>query len=106
MRLKLVVLPAPLGPMSATVSPSCTAKLRSCTARNPPNRLLRLRMTRPSALQRHFFYRRGAGRGKALVQIGEDSDQSAGTPQDDRDQDEAINGQLHAAVPAAEPALQ
>src|SRR6266849_1145609 len=106
MRLKLVVLPAPLGPISATVSPSCTAKLRSCTARNPPNRLLRLRMTSASAIERHFFCARRAGIVKALVQIGEDSDQPGGTPQDDRDQDEAIDGQLHAAVPAAEPALQ
>ena len=44
--------------------------------------------------------------GQALVQIGEDSNQPAGAPQDDRDQDEAVYSQLHAAVPAAEPALQ
>src|SRR6266702_8466425 len=106
MRLKLVVFPAPLGPMSATVSPSRTAKLRSCTARNPPNRLLRLRMTSASAIERHFFCTRRAGMGQAPVQIAEDSDQPAGAPQDDRDQDEAVYGQLHAAMSAAEPALQ
>src|SRR5436305_8109210 len=106
MRLKLVVLPAPLGPISATVSPSRTEKLRSWTARRPPNRLLRLRMTSASAIERHFFCARRIGIGDALIQLGEKSDQPARPPQDHDDQDETVNGQLHAAVPAAEPALQ
>src|SRR6516165_5036400 len=105
-RLKLVVLPAPLGPISATVSPSRTEKLRSWTARSPPNRLLRLRITSASAIERHFFCAPRAGIGKALVQISEKPNQSGWPPQDDGNQDQAVTGQLHAAMPAAEPALQ
>src|SRR5919198_3322445 len=36
-RLKSVVLPDPLGPITPTSSPSSTAKLTSLTARTPPN---------------------------------------------------------------------
>src|SRR6058998_4315119 len=36
-RLKSVVLPDPLGPMTPISSPSATAKLTSLTARTPPN---------------------------------------------------------------------
>src|SRR6202158_5850733 len=35
-RLKRVVLPAPFGPMRATISPSATAKLTRWRTRNPP----------------------------------------------------------------------
>jgi hypothetical protein len=35
-RLKQVVLPAPLGPMSANCSPRASAKLRPATAATPP----------------------------------------------------------------------
>src|SRR2546421_6879490 len=40
MQLKSVVLPAPLGPISAKTSPLATLKLTSSTASKPPNRLL------------------------------------------------------------------
>ena len=36
MASRSVVLPAPLGPMSATMLPSATSKLRSSTATTPP----------------------------------------------------------------------
>src|SRR5215472_12163279 len=101
MRLKLVVLPAPLGPMSATVSPSFTEKLRSWTARSPPNRLLRLRMTSASAIERHFFCASCTSGGEALVKFGEKANEPVRSPQDDGDQDQAVNGQLHATVAAA-----
>ncbi len=39
-QLKNVVLPAPLGPMSPTISPSCTFMLTSSTAVRPPNRIV------------------------------------------------------------------
>src|SRR5208337_4351506 len=39
-RLSKVDLPEPLGPIKPTISPSCTAKLTSLTARIPPNLLL------------------------------------------------------------------
>ena len=39
MRLKTVVLPDPLGPMSAVIEPSGTANEQSSTARTPPKRL-------------------------------------------------------------------
>ena len=37
MQLKAVVFPAPLGPMSATISPWSTSSDRSLTATTPPN---------------------------------------------------------------------
>src|ERR1700733_11722332 len=43
MRLKSVVLPAPLGPMSVKTSPLATSKLTSRTARTPPKLTLRFR---------------------------------------------------------------
>ena len=36
-RLKNVVLPAPLGPMMPVIDPASTAKSTSSTAHNPPN---------------------------------------------------------------------
>src|SRR3984893_13435973 len=105
MRLKLVVLPAPLGPISATVSFSCTEKLTSCTARKPPNRLLRPLMTSASAIVRSLCARRLAP-DVALVHIGREADQPGRPPQDDGQQDQAVDGELDAAAPAAEPALQ
>src|SRR5436190_18479221 len=41
MRLKQVVLPAPLGPIRPTMAPSATAKLTPLTAVRPPNRTVR-----------------------------------------------------------------
>src|SRR5215831_4401890 len=46
MPLKSVVLPAPLGPISANISPRLTSKLTSSTAVRPPNRLVTLRSLR------------------------------------------------------------
>src|SRR6185369_7179629 len=83
MRWKLVVLPAPFGPISASVSFSCTEKLTSCTARRPPNRLLRPLMTSASAIL--CVLRRA---------------------QDGGHQDQCVNGELDAADRTAEPALQ
>src|SRR6478736_2250131 len=39
MQLKIVVLPAPLGPMSPTISNSPTRRLTSCNAWRPPKRI-------------------------------------------------------------------
>jgi hypothetical protein len=36
-RLKKVVLPAPFGPMTLTISPSSTLRFTPSTARRPPN---------------------------------------------------------------------
>src|SRR5216684_7275015 len=96
MRLKLVVLPSPFGPISATVSFSCTEKLTSCTARNPPNRLLRPRMTSASAMALSLRSRRMAAQ-IALVGFGRHAHQPGRSPQDDGHQDQAVNGELHAA---------
>src|SRR6516225_2838359 len=105
MRLKLVVLPAPFGPISATVSRSLTAKLRSCTARRPPNRRLRLRMTSASAIERYFFCVRHAGAYDAIIGIGQNADQSGRPVKHHGDQDQAVDSQLHSAMAAAKPAL-
>ena len=40
-QLKAVVLPAPLGPISATISPRLISMLRSFTATTPPNCMVR-----------------------------------------------------------------
>src|SRR5215831_2195090 len=99
MRWKLVVLPAPFGPISATVSPSRTVKLRSCTARRPPKRLERLVTTRASAIGgRPFAFR--SGRGDAPPGIGDEADQPGRPPQDHGHEDEAVDGELHAAAAA------
>src|SRR6266849_566361 len=63
MQLNIVVLPAPLGPMSANTSPSSTSKLTLSTATRPPKRLvtpLTRRMADKSGLQL-------AGRGQRFV---------------------------------------
>src|SRR5438445_9116942 len=39
MQLKMVVLPAPLGPMSPTISNSSTRRVTSLSACNPPKRM-------------------------------------------------------------------
>src|ERR1700760_1730798 len=104
MRWKLVVLPAPFGPISATVSPSRTVTLRSCTAVRPPKRLLRFLTASASAIDaRPFAF--GLGR-DARPGVRQQADQPGRPPQDHGHEDEAVDGELHAAAPAAEPALQ
>src|SRR5258707_9661707 len=105
MRWKLVVLPAPFGPISATVSFSCTEKLTSCTARKPPNRLLRPLITSASAIVRSSRPRRLAP-DVAPINVGRKTDHPGRPPQDYGHQDQAVDGELDAADPAAEPALQ
>src|SRR5476651_1535200 len=102
MRLNAVVLPAPFGPISASVSPSRTVKLTSCTARRPPNRLLRFLMTSASAMT-SLLRRSGAPAGINLVDVAHDA---GWPPQDHRHKDQAIDGELDAADRIAEPALQ
>ena len=47
--LKIVVLPAPFGPISPTSSPGWIAKLNSDTAVRPPKRMVTLRASRSGA---------------------------------------------------------
>src|SRR5437016_13479410 len=108
MRLKQVVLPAPLGPMRATVCPSSTETENSWTARRPPNRLLRPRTTRASLIGGRRMPRSRGGAGdaggvpdKAFVGARERPQQAGGLPQDDGDQDDRVKGQLHPGMPAA-----
>src|SRR6266851_6883567 len=96
MRVKLVVLPAPLGPISATVSFSCTVKLTSCTARRPPNRLLRPRIMSASAIGCPLRSRRFAT-DIALPGLAHHSHQPGRPPEDHGHQDQAVDGELHAA---------
>src|SRR5271156_5594460 len=105
-RLKLVVLPAPFGPISATDSLSLTEKLRSRTACSPPNRLQRWRITSASAIDRSAFLWRRVGVDNAAEHIRQNAEQSGWSPQDHGDQDQAVDRQLHPAVAAAKPALQ
>src|SRR6476619_947700 len=105
MRLKLVVLPAPLGPISASVSPSFTEKLRSCTARKPPKRLLRLRTISASAIEQRLFRAWRPGTCHAPINVREHAEQAGWPPKNDGNQDQAVDGQLYATGAAAEPAL-
>src|SRR5471030_3327764 len=102
MRLKAVVLPAPFGPISASVSPSRTVKLTSCTACRPLNRLLRFLMTSASTMASPLR-RSGAATGINLVDVAHDT---GWAPQDHRHQDQAIDGELDATDRIAQPALQ
>ena len=72
-------------------------KLRSCTARSPPNRLLRLRMTNASAIERRLPRIRRGRVHDAAIGFRKDADQPGWPPQDHGDEDQAINCQLHAA---------
>src|SRR3981081_3776543 len=105
MRWKIVVLPAPFGPIKARVSFSFTVKLTSCTARKPPNRLLRPRMTSASAIALTLRPRRFAAE-IAMPRFADHAHQSGRSPQDHGHQDQAVYRQLHAADRTAEPALQ
>src|SRR5690349_8960918 len=97
MRLKAVVLPAPLGPMSASVSFSRTVKLTSCTARRPPKRLERSWTTSASAMSGLCTTTR-----IELERVARDPGRA---PEDHRHEDHAVHGDLHARL-VAEPALQ
>src|SRR5271155_536966 len=105
MRWKLVVLPAPFGPISAKVSFSLTVKETSCTARKPPNRLLSPLMTSASAMVATLRARRSAI-GVAPIRLAHHAHQPGRPPQDHRHQDQCIDRELYAAGRAAEPALQ
>src|SRR5215470_11253784 len=96
MRLKLVVLPAPFGPMSATVSPSFTEKLTSWTARSPPKRLLRLRMMRASGIEGHLD-RAAMGTNITFVHFVDETHDAGRSPKNHSHQDDAVHGQLYAA---------
>src|SRR5580693_5042783 len=95
MRLKLVVLPAPFGPISATVSFSATEKLKSCTARKPPNRLLRCRTTSASAIDGNLSAARRVGANDACVGFRENAEQHGWPPQDHSDENKTVDRQLH-----------
>src|SRR5450759_997455 len=57
-RLKNVVLPAPFGPISATISPSSTWKSMSARAFSPPNRIVTFLASRID-ISYHLQARRG-----------------------------------------------
>src|SRR4029077_3212918 len=101
MRLNAVVLPAPFGPISARISFSRTVKLTSCTARRPPKRLHRSLTTRASATASA-----PCRLAPALIDLGDVAHDAGRLPQDHRHQDQAVDGQLHAADRIAEPTLQ
>ncbi len=64
-RLNIVLLPAPLGPISATISPARTASAISFTATRPPKRLVALSTsssTSPAAGTSRFASRGSSGR--------------------------------------------
>src|SRR6185312_4658790 len=104
-RLKAVVLPAPFGPIKATVSFSRTVKLTSCTACRPPNRLFRFLMTRASAIGLCLRRQRWRFRASARVDFREIAHDAGRPPQDHRHQNDRVDGELHASDRIAEPTL-
>src|SRR5215510_7578571 len=64
-RLKVVLLPDPFGPMRPTISPSRTSKDTRLTARNPPKR--RERSVATSIVSAHGVDRRGGQRQDRLL---------------------------------------
>src|SRR5215210_8851343 len=64
-RLKTVVLPAPFGPITLTISPSSTCRSRPSTTRRPPNDFVTPRSSsrrRRSLIGQPLPYERGRGR--------------------------------------------
>src|SRR6478736_4081315 len=106
MRLKAVVLPAPFGPIKASVSFSRTEKLTSCTACSPPNRLFRFLMTSASAIDLCLRRQGERFRTAARVYFGQIAHDAGRPPQDHSHQNEGVDGELNAANRIAEPALQ
>src|SRR6478752_3781235 len=106
MRLKAVVLPAPFGPINASVSFSRTVKPTSCTACSPPNRLFRFLMTRASAIDLSLRRQGKRFRAAARVDFGQIAHDAGRPPQDRSHQNEGVDGELNAADRIAEPALQ
>src|SRR4029079_10752369 len=106
MRLKAVVLPAPFGPIKASVSFSRTEKLTSCTACSPPNRLFRFLMTSASTIDLSIRRRGKRFRAETRVYFGQIAHDAGRPPQDHSHQNEGVDGELNAANRIAEPALQ
>src|SRR5689334_24084862 len=65
MQLKAVVLPAPFGPISPTISNSLTSSVTSCSACRPPKRIDR---SRTSSTDTGALHSAGAGVGRVVVQ--------------------------------------
>src|SRR5690349_24196722 len=97
-QLKKVDLPAPLGPMRPTISPSSTVRSASATAVKPAKRLVTF-----SALS-SMAWRRGASgarRGQSMPNL----EQTAGLKAGDEHDDAAIDDEGEAGAAAAEPGV-
>src|SRR5262249_27856712 len=87
MRWNSVVLPAPFGPMSPTISPGATSKLTPETACSPPKRL-RTPTTSRSAMS--------GGRATARPRAPESRVDALGQEQDDADEEQAVDHEVEA----------
>ena len=83
-----VVLPAPLGPISARRSPGATRSVTPSTARSPPNTFARF-STSTAALMGLHLWRLTLRLRDAHAQAVDEPDDAVGRPQDRRDEDDA-----------------
>src|SRR5690349_8490583 len=95
MRLKQVVLPAPLGPMRLTISPFCTVKETSATAAMPPKLFATLRTSSIGDLPCDWRGGRGSGiRETRLAAADQEAHQPIGNEDDHQDHDGAEDREL------------
>src|SRR5207249_10166244 len=92
-QLNAVVLPAPLGPISETISPWPMSKLTSLTAMSPPKRLVRLSSSSSamSGLALNGGQRLGLDACLQLYSPSAAGQQAAGAEQHHADQGDAVD---------------
>src|SRR5215475_10582248 len=90
-----VVLPAPLGPISAVIRPASTASEALSTARRPPKRL-NTRSTRSSGSAMGALRYRRPQTHKAHTQIGQQASNPARCKGHDKDQHAAVDDKVEA----------
>src|SRR5262245_10775895 len=98
MTLNIVVLPAPLGPMSPSTSPRCSERSMPSRACTPPKFLLTPRASRRSST---------TGSGCRALDAGGAVDREGARPGDHQDEGDGDEGQgkLHSALGPEEAAL-
>src|SRR5271167_1281761 len=79
MRLRSVVLPEPLGPISPRISPGDTASDMALTATNPPNALVKLATSSSAVMASAFLRHAGHDLGPSVLDRAGDA-----ARQDDR----------------------
>src|SRR5512135_1870676 len=96
---KSVVLPAPLGPISAVIRPSAAVSDAAFTANRPPKRRVTRSTTRRGSAMAPLLDGRGGWRGTArqpFAHLRKPADQAARCKPDDQHKHRAIDNQIKA----------